>query len=100
MLRCIFLSLILTLAAATAHAEAIPEYALEKDFQNCMGGESPQKDPQRAEYCNCVRDGMRSWSLDEYGAIATQESKNGGSAQNAPAKLTDLAKACISKVLK
>jgi hypothetical protein len=98
MLRYIALSLLLS--CATAQAEPVPEYALDKDFQNCMGGEAPQKDPQRAEYCNCIRDSMKGWSLDEYGAVATEESKAGGSTQNVPQKIAELAKSCIAKVMK
>ncbi len=97
MLRYVLILLLLT--CASAQAEPIPEYALDKDYQNCMGGESAQKDPERSAYCNCIRDSMRGWSLDEYGALATQESK-AANAQQTPQKLEDLAKTCIAKVLK
>jgi hypothetical protein len=85
--------------STSARAEPIPDYALDKDFQNCMGNESPQKDPERAQYCNCVRDGMRNWDLDTYGAVASEQAK-ASNAQQVPQKIEDLAKACIAKVLK
>jgi hypothetical protein len=97
MLRYALLFLVLTCAAA--QAEPVPEYALDKDFMSCMGGSTVQQDPQRGQYCNCVRDSMRGWDLDTYGAIATQESKS-TNAQQVPAKIQEIAQACISKILK
>jgi hypothetical protein len=83
---------------SAAHADTVPEYALDKDFTACMGGETPQKDPQRAQYCNCVRDSMKSWSVQEYEQVASEGAKAHDAAQE-PAKLQDIAKACITKVL-
>ncbi len=95
-IACLFLLLIFT---ASAHAEPIPEFALDKDFENCMGGETAQKNPQRAAYCNCVKNEMRNWDLETYGALATEQSK-AGNAQQIPKKIDDLAQGCIAKVLK
>lgn len=97
MLRIILL--LLLVATASAHAEAIPQYALDKDYETCMGGSNPQQDPERAAYCNCVRDGMKSWDLDTYGAIASEQAK-AANAQQIPQKIAELAKGCIAKVLK
>jgi len=84
---------------ASAHAEAIPQYALDKDYETCMGGSNQHQDPDRASYCTCVRDGMKSWDLDTYGALASQQAK-AANAQQIPQKIADLAKECIAKVLR
>jgi hypothetical protein len=97
MLRYLILVLLLGITI-DARAEPVPEFALDKDFQNCMGGETPQQDAQRAQYCNCIRDSMKGWSLDEYGSVAEQSKTV--STQQAPKPLMDIAQACISKVLK
>lgn len=91
--------MLLLLHSSSARAEAIPEYALDKDYQNCMGGDTAEKEPERAQYCNCIRDSMRSWDLDTYGAVAMEQSKS-SNAQKTPQKIEDLARACIAKVLK
>jgi len=86
------------LSVTTALAEPIPDYVLDKDFISCMGGENPEQDPQRREYCLCVRDSMKSWTLEEYGQTAEEETKAHTAAQE-PGRLQDIAKACIAKVL-
>jgi hypothetical protein len=81
----------LCLFAAAAHAEQMPDNLLQKDYDNCMGGE---KDPQREQYCECVRNGMRSWTVDEYGNVAT-EAKNSSAT---PAAVEALAKSCLAQI--
>jgi len=78
--------------ANAAHAEAIPEPYLQKEYDSCMGGD---KDPQRAQYCECVRNGMRSWTVDQYGAVATEAKEGKGT----PDQVAALAKTCIAQVL-
>jgi len=96
-------SLLLLLAflslSSPAFADPVPKEALDQDFSACMGGETEQKDPQRAEYCNCVRDGMKRWDTQSYANVAQQAAQN-PTTENAPAKITELAKTCISKILK
>jgi hypothetical protein len=77
----------------------LPDYVLDRDYQNCLG--VGEVDPQRAEYCTCVRNAMRSWDIDTYGNVATQATTtaNLGASAQPPAQLSDIAKACIAKVL-
>ncbi len=95
MMRRLGLFCVLMMIAAPAYAE-LPEEALNKDYQACMGGDN---DPERAEYCGCIRDQMRGWDLATYQALATQEA---GAASGAPIpeKISDLAKTCMAKVLR
>ncbi len=60
-----------------------------------MGGDN---DPERAAYCNCIRDQMRGWDDATYEALAKQEA---GAANGAPIpdQITALAKACMARVL-
>ncbi len=58
---------------SVAYADPVPEYALDKDFTSCMGGEDPAKDPPRRDYCNCIRDSMKGWTMEEYGQMAMEE---------------------------
>jgi hypothetical protein len=99
MKRAVFAAFLLILvASAGLRAEPIPEMVLDKDFTSCMGGETPEKDPQRAQYCQCVRDSMKNWSLEDYQQLAEQESK-ARNAQEMPASLQEIAKACITKIM-
>lgn len=90
--------LAIMLLALPAHAEPIPQYVLDHDYVSCMGGATPQKDPERAEYCACVRDGMKSWDLDTYGNVAMAQQK-ASNAQQVPEKIEELAQSCIQKIL-
>jgi hypothetical protein len=92
----VFLGALLPVSAVLA--DPIPPYMLDKDFTSCMGGENPQQDTQRRDYCLCVRDSMKDWTLEEYGQTAMEESKAHSAAQE-PAKLQALAQACIAKVM-
>jgi hypothetical protein len=98
-MRFILTTLWLTfLMVGTAHAqEALPQGALDKDYQNCMGGENEHSDPQRAQYCHCVMDEVKKWDTQTYGSVATEQSK---SPQAPAAQLENIAKACIDKILK
>lgn len=95
----LFLLLLPCLASSSARAEAIPQYVLDQDYLNCMGGNVKTPDPERAHYCRCVMDGMRGWDLDTYGAVASEQQK-ASNAQQVPQKIAELAKACIAKILK
>ena len=55
-----------------------------------------QQDSQRAQYCSCVRNGMRGWDEQTYEQIIAEQAKS----QQTPAQLDALAKSCIDKVLK
>lgn len=81
--------------AGVAHAELMPDEYLQKDYDNCMGGQTAHTDPQRGQYCECVRNGMRQWTVDEYGAIATEAKDTKGT----PDQVAALAKTCISQAL-
>jgi hypothetical protein len=88
-------ALALVLFAFPAHAE-IPDYVLDRDYQGCLGDD---KDPDRATYCACVREGMKNWDLDTYVKTAMQAAASSGSANKVPGKLEELANSCISRVL-
>lgn len=91
-----FIVLLLTIAAlpSAVRAEPIPDYALDKDYENCLGDQP--NDHERKAYCACVRDGMRSWDLESYGGMAMEQIKTG----KPSAQIETLAKGCIEKVLK
>ncbi len=92
----------LCLMASVAHADStlVPDDALDTDYKACMGGNTPDPDPQRKEYCLCIRDSMKNWTVDEYAETALQGAKAPHDAEHQPPKLQDVAKACIDKVLK
>jgi hypothetical protein len=92
------LFLLACLFAAPVRAE-VPDDMVNKDFASCMGNATPASDPERAQYCNCIRDGLRKWDLNAYGETALEQSK-AGNAQQVPAQLSALASECIHKVLK
>lgn len=83
----------------SSYAEPIPEYALQKDFQNCMGEDTPQTNQARAGYCNCVINKMRSWDLDTYGEVATEQAKNPTNTDKVSEKIGELAKECLAQAL-
>jgi len=93
------LALGLCLVTVAVRAAPVPQEALDKDFTACMGGEDPDKDTQRRDYCLCVRDQMKNWTLDEYGEVAAAGAQT-QDAKQAPAQLKTIAKTCIDQVLK
>ena len=98
-----FLALVLggsLLLSATTPARAeIPDYILDHDYENCMGGDTADKD--RAAYCACVRQGMKGWSLAAYLDAAEQEAaaSTGQSNGQPPGMIENLAKQCITQVI-
>jgi hypothetical protein len=82
-----------------AHAEVLPGYVLDKEFEACMGGTTMQQDPQRGQYCDCVRDSMRTMDVDSYAQAATEQSK-AADPSKPTAKIQAIAEACLNKVLK
>jgi hypothetical protein len=96
------LTLVLGLCAApiftTAHADEVPEYAFNKYYDNCMGGETAQQDLERDKYCGCIRDKMKTWTPEQFQAMSAEMSKS-GSPQATP-DLEAMAKECIAKALK
>ena len=82
--------------AALAHAEALPPEVLNSEYQNCMGGESNAKAPMRANYCACVIDKMKSWTMEESLGLAQQIQGS----QQPPDKIAALAKSCIDQVMR
>jgi hypothetical protein len=91
-------SLLLFVVAVPARAE-IPDYILDHDYQNCIGDDA---DKDRAAYCACVRDGMRSWSLTAYMDAAEQEAAASAGQSNGqpPGMIENLAKQCITQVIR
>ncbi len=79
-----------------AHAETQDEM-LQKTYQSCIGNDT---DPNREAYCACVRDGMRHWSMDDFGEVAGQMAASPDATKTPPDKIAALAKECISKVLR
>ncbi len=78
-------------------ASAFADNGQDEYFRNCMGGESVQQDPQRAEYCNCVRNGMQSWDTNTMNSVADEVKAQNGAP---PPALETLAKSCIAKIMK
>jgi hypothetical protein len=92
----VFVCLIVFVPAA--YAESVPPTEMDTLTKNCMGGETPQQNPDRARYCQCMRDSMSSWSAEDFKEVAAESAKAHDAGQE-PAKLQELAKACITKVL-
>jgi hypothetical protein len=86
-------------APALADDTPMPDEYLQKDYENCMGGETPQSSPERAQYCQCIRDGMRHWTVDQYGSAATQLAQSQGKGGSEPSSVLGLAKSCMQKAL-
>jgi hypothetical protein len=84
------------LLSGAALAEPIPEYALAKDYENCMGGLTPQQDVQRAQYCSCMRNGMRKWDANAYVEMLIEQART----QEISPAIDALAKECVAKVLR
>lgn len=82
---------------SAAHAQTASQSA-DALTQSCMGGEDPQKDPERAQYCACMRESMANWTDEDFKQVAAEAAKAHSAGQE-PTKLQELAKACITKVL-
>ena len=94
----LFLLVILILATARpCYAEAVPDYALDKDYENCMGGETAAANPERNKFCGCARDEMRQWSLDQYGAAASEQAKNSNDTSKVIDVVGEIAKVCMKR---
>lgn len=90
--------LLLALAASPAHAAALSDEILNRDYQNCMGSD---KNPKRAVYCNCVRDGMRGWSETAYiEAMMQVLAAASGTKAQASKDLDDLTKKCLAQTFR
>jgi len=83
-----------------AYAESVPTYALDKDYENCMGSESEQSNPERARFCDCARNKMKEWDLDTYGAAASEAAKDPKNTAAVSQQIGDIAKACLAQVFK
>lgn len=79
-------------------AESVPQEALDKDYEACMGGQTEQEAPDRSEYCNCVRTGMQHWDADIYSNAVTEQAQ-AGMARVASSKVEELANTCLAKAL-
>ena len=93
-----FVTLLSVLCASTARADTIatapiPQAAIDKYYKDCMGGETPQTNPQRAQYCQCVLGELAR--MDDSDVAAQAQSPS-----SATAKMEAMAKSCIDKVLK
>ena len=90
----------LALLAPAAYADPIPDYILNKDYDNCVKGatqdpDPAKRDPDAAKHCDCIRTSMRSsWSLDDYGDMVMAQLKN---SSQVPEKLQTLAKSCFNQ---
>ena len=102
MIRFLFLFLIsfAVLPLMSAKAENIPDYVLDKDYESCMGEDTPQSNPEHARYCECARSKMRSWDLETYGTAASEQAKNPTDTAKVSEKIGEIAKACLAEVLK
>ncbi|MDP9127390.1 MAG: hypothetical protein M3N08_03900 [Pseudomonadota bacterium] len=78
-------------------AQTIPPAVLDKDFATCMAGADLHKDFRRREYCACIRDSERNWTLDTYGRVALEASK-ARDAAHMPAQLQEIARVCNARV--
>ena len=77
---------------------AVPEDVLAREYQTCVGGDS---DPARAVYCECVREGMRTWDDATFAGVAAQAAAaSAPTVANAPEKLAALAQQCIARALR
>ena len=87
--------LLLMFVALPARAAALPDEVLNRDYQNCMGSD---KNPKRVVYCNCVRDGMRTWSDTAYiEAMMQVLAAASGTKAQASKDLDDLTKQCLAQ---
>jgi hypothetical protein len=72
-------------------AYALSEQIVQSDYEKCVDG---QHDVLRVSYCECIRDGERKWSIEDYGQVALQSL-----AGSQPAPLLEaLSKGCFDKV--
>jgi hypothetical protein len=83
------------MASYAAHADPVPDYVLQKDYENCMGGQTSQQDVQRAQYCSCMRNSMRSWDEEAYANLLLEQAKT----QVISPVIEALAKNCMEKVI-
>lgn len=95
-MRKLFAVLIL-MTALPAYAQGVTQVELDADYKSCMGGESQAQDPQRAQYCTCIKNGVSGWSAEQYNAVSSEVQATGQKAP--PAALTTLAQSCIAQVL-
>jgi hypothetical protein len=91
----ILIGLLVIFGALSGRAWAMPEDVLGRDYQNCVGND---KDPKRAVYCGCVRDGMKSWSETTYiEAMMQVLAASSGAKAQASKDLDDLTKKCLAQ---
>jgi len=87
------LGLVAVLWAWPVHAD-LPDYVLERDYRNCLSGD---RDPRRAIYCGCIRDGMKGWDEETYVRVVMQIAQASGKANApTPSELQGLARQCLS----
>lgn len=90
---------LLVLALASPVRAELPDYLLDKDYQNCVGADT--SDRQRIAYCECVRSGMQDWDMTTYVQAATQMAAAAASNPNAQptGMIQTLAQGCLAKVM-
>jgi len=82
-------------------AQPVPEIALQKDYQECMGGATAQQNGLRDQYCHCVHDQLKKMNLDTYTQMATQAQKvqqSGGDPNDLPHQIQQIAHYCMQQV--
>ena len=89
--------LCIALWGAEAQATPVSDDILNGEYKSCMAGEDPQKSPERHQYCLCVRDSMKGWSMEAYGKLAEEESK-ATDAAHMPDQLKQIGNACMAKI--
>ncbi len=90
--------LLLMFEAPSARAATLSDDILNRDYKNCMEND---KDPKRAVYCNCVREGMRGWSETAYiEAMMQVLAAASGTKAQASKELDDLAKKCLAQAFR
>jgi hypothetical protein len=97
--RAVLILTLLFLSPIAARAEPIPDGMLDKEYTTCMGGETAKTDADRARYCLCVRNAMKSWDLDTYGKVASEQAAKGNNPENVAPQIQDIGKSCIQQVL-
>ncbi|MFA4994754.1 MAG: hypothetical protein WC521_05575 [Bdellovibrionales bacterium] len=89
--------LLLGFGALPARA-ALPEEILNRDYRNCMGTD---KEAKHAIYCECVREGMRSWSENAYiEAMMQVLAAASGKKTTATGSFDELTKKCLAQAFR
>jgi hypothetical protein len=90
----------LTALGAAAHADPIPQSALDADKKNCLGACAAQGKPADLceRYCTCSLKGVSEHvTYEEYTAVAQALSQRQNPPQATMEKLKAIAKSCMAQ---